>query len=241
MLVFLLLGELTALFFLSRWLTQSVFALFLLVFRARSVAVTIVLLLEFPGTVVHELAHLFTAEILRVPTGKLTLVPESIREETVRSGSVTIAETDPIRRSVIGLAPLFAGILVLTAISYFLPQVLPNREDLRDTGYWGKWSSYLFLALSYLLFAVSNTMFSSSEDLKGFWPVAIIIGVLFGTLYFIGIRLELTGSALVVATNILTTLVGSLGVVLGINVVLLLVTKLLASAVMRVFRVKIVS
>src|SRR3989337_2674203 len=91
-------AELIALYVLSQSLTQAVFELTVLVFRARSVGITIVTLLTFPGTVVHELSHLFTAEVLGVRTGKLTLVPENIREEEVKAGSVMIADTDPFRR-----------------------------------------------------------------------------------------------------------------------------------------------
>src|SRR3989344_9654538 len=118
MLLLLLLIEPLALYFLSRWVSKSLFVLFLLLFRSRSVAISLLLVLTFPGTVIHELAHLFTAEILRVPTGKLTLVPESIREASIKSGSVAIAETDPFRRYAIGLAPLFTGVVAISAISY---------------------------------------------------------------------------------------------------------------------------
>jgi len=222
--VFLLFCELTLLYFLSRWVSQSLFTLFLLLFRARPVAVSMILLLQFPGTVIHELAHLFTAEILRVPTGKLTLVPESIRDENIRSGSVTIAQSDPFRRYAIGLAPIFAGLLVLTSISYFLSQNIPN---------WIYWS------LIYLLFAVSNSMFSSPEDLKGFWPFAVVF-IAFATIfYFLGIRFELTGYTLELVTRILTTLTKSLGLVLGVNAILLVVSRSLMMVLLRIFRVRI--
>src|SRR5260221_6045484 len=115
-LVGVLLLELCALYFLSRWVTQAIFTLFLLFFRIRSVALSLLLVLEFPGTVIHELAHLFTAEVLGVRTGKLTLEPESIRGESIKAGSVMIAQSDPFRRYAIGLAPVFVGIFVLTAI-----------------------------------------------------------------------------------------------------------------------------
>ncbi len=218
MVFYVLLAELVALYFLSRWVTKALFMFFLLIFRARSVAISLLLVLEFPGTVIHELAHLFTAEILGVKTGKLRLEPESIREDDITSGSVMISESDPFRRYARGLAPLFAGIIVLTALSYFLSQALPQWH------YWG---------LGYLMFAVSNSMFSSPADLKGFIPFAITVGILIASAYFLGIRIALTGQILEVVTRILTTLTQSLGVVLGVNVALLFITKLLSHIIGR--------
>ena len=216
--------QLIALFFLSRWLTKSLFTLFLIIFRARSVAITTLLLLTFPGTVIHELAHLFTAEVLRIPTGKLTLVPENIREERIKSGSVAIGETDPFRRYAIGLAPLFWGMIVLTATAYFLPTVS---------------SPYLFVLIAYLLFSVSNSMFSSPEDLKGFIPFALVVGLFLAAGYYLGLRFELTGQALEVATRTLTTLTDSLTIVLLVNVGLLVASLGLTKLLVRVLRLRI--
>src|SRR5258706_13434406 len=119
----LLAGELIVLYFISQRLTQAVYNLTYLLFQARSIAVTVVTLVSFPGTVIHELSHLFTAEILGVHTGKLTLVPENIAEEEVKAGSVMIAHSDPFRRYAIGLAPIFSGLLAITTLSYFLPDL----------------------------------------------------------------------------------------------------------------------
>lgn len=206
--IWILILELIFLYFLSRSLSQSLFGLFLVIFRSRPVAISIILLLQFPGTVIHELAHLFTAEILRVPTGKLTLVPENIRESHIRSGSVAIAESDPFRRYAIGLAPLIAGMFVLTAIAYLASQ----GETLQG---------WVRILTGYILFTVSNTMFSSPEDLKGFWPFAFVLGLFILGGYLLGIRFGLTGQTLIIATDILATLTRSLGLVIAINFVLL--------------------
>ena len=55
MLFGVLILELAALYFLSRWVTRAIFTFFLLVFRVRAVAVSLLLVLQFPGTVIHEL------------------------------------------------------------------------------------------------------------------------------------------------------------------------------------------
>lgn len=227
MTLLLLLAELAVLLFLSRLLIQKLYTFFLLVFRARSVAVSIVTLLLFPGTVIHELSHLFTAEVLGVRTGKLSLTPESIRETSIKAGSVSIAQTGPIRRAAIGLSPIFAGLLSLAALSYFLPEALPDWTNLTNWSYWDNPSAYLFLLIAYLLFSVSNTMFSSREDLKGFWPLAITLGLFVGAAYAIGLRIGLEGKVLELATTILFALVQSLGLVLAVNGLLVLTLHVL--------------
>jgi hypothetical protein len=238
MLLFVLLTELLALYFLSGWVTTSVYTLLLLVFRIRSVAISILLLMQFPGTVVHELAHLFTAEILRVPTGKLTLVPESIRDAQIRSGSVMIGESDPFRRYAIGLAPLFTGMIVLSALSYFLPSLW---ESVRSSGIplFQNIDTYWLALIGYCIFAISNAMFPSSQDLKGFTPFAIALAGLGIAGYLIGMRFMLHGHALELATQILTTLTQTVQIVLLLNIVLLIASWGLTQVLLRVFGLRV--
>lgn len=222
MIQFLILtAELTLLYFLSRWLTQTLYTFFLLIFKIRSIAMSLVTLLLFPGTVIHELSHLFVAEILGVRTGKLTLAPEEIRETNVKAGSVTIAATDPIRRTLIGIAPVFTGIASLAALSYFTRGPLAVlQEDLLQ-------NALIPAAYYYLLFAISNSMFSSKQDLKGFWPVAIIVSCIITAGFLAGIRFGLTGQAAIIAEQIITSLIRSLAQVLAVNGGLLLVVSIL--------------
>ncbi|MCX6794337.1 MAG: hypothetical protein NTY06_04525 [Candidatus Gottesmanbacteria bacterium] len=224
MILFLLLfTELFILFFLSRRLTQGTYDLCILLFRARSVAITIITILNFPGTVIHELSHLFTAEVLGVRTGKLTLVPESIQKDPstslgteIKAGSVMIAATDPFRRYLIGLAPIVTGLVAITAISYTLFQYVPN---------WGSWEVWGYWGGGYLLLVISNAMFSSAEDLKGFLPFIITLGIMIAAAYVAGFRVGITGPALSVSTQILDALTKSLGGVLALNIIGIILTK----------------
>ncbi len=222
----LLCTELIILFFISQWLTQSLFELCLLVFRARSVGITIITILNFPGTVIHELSHLFTAEVLGVHTGKLTLVPESIQEDTIKAGSVMITQTDPFRRYLIGLAPTVTGLVSITALSYFLSQQYSPI-------------TLLTVLYFYLLLTIGNSMFSSSEDLKGFIPFIITLAIMAGTAYFAGFRIGITGPALSVATTILDALTKSLGIVLALNVTGFILIKSLILLTEKITRRKI--
>jgi hypothetical protein len=231
--------ELAALYFLSRWVSEALYSLVYLVTRSRTVTMSFLLLVTFPGTVVHELSHLFSATILGVPAGKLTLTPEIIREKdqktgrnediVTKAGSVAIAHTDPIRRFAIGLSPVAGGIIILTALAYFLQ----DQGYTGNTGYWG------YIGLGYLLFSVSNAMFSSPQDLKGSLPVIIAVTILAGLLYYVGFRIALTGAVLDLVTRIVTTLAGSLAIVIAINLTILAITRLITMGLERILGVKV--
>ena len=221
----LLLAELLGLYFLAQGLTQVFYDVCFLLFRSRTLAITIITLITFPGTVIHELSHLFTAEILGVHTGKLTLVPEGINEEEVKAGSVMISESDPFRRYLIGLAPLFTGLIFITALSYLLinPTVIPII--LPELSIFNYQFSIISLLILYLLLAISNSMFSSKEDLKGFIPFAIALGAMIVAGYVAGLRIGITGVLLTFVTTLLDALTKSLAVVLVINLVGLIIMK----------------
>lgn len=222
---------------LSHLATTNLFALVYRVSHHKNFSLSLLTILLFPGTIIHELSHLFTAEILGVRTGKLSLTPEGIegiggiegqwgREgqegKEIRTGSVAIAKTDPIRRTIIGLAPVFVGLLALMAVSYFLPI---NWTD------WNNWTNSKNLLLLYLLFAVSNSMFSSREDMKGVIPVFLTLGLFAGAAYVAGFRFSLTGQAEVFVVRVLESLTKSLGLVLAVNGVILLTVKVLLGVI----------
>lgn len=205
--------ELVLLYLLSRWVTRALFEVAYRLTRARSLSVSFLTLLLFPGTVIHELSHLFTAEILGVPTGKLTLVPEAIQKEEIRTGSVAISKTDPFRRALIGLAPLLVGIgAIITLTQIYSLYVQPT---------------IITISYYYLLFAISNAMFPSATDMKGVWPVGIVLGLIIALASGVGVHFSLSGQALDVVTKLIVSLTDHLKIVLALNGGLLLLTYLL--------------
>lgn len=222
----LFIAELALLYLLSRRVIQTMYRLLHLLTRSRTIAIWIVSIVFFPGTVVHELAHLFTAEILGVHTGKLTLVPESLEGTEIKAGGVMIAETDPLRRTLIGVAPVIWGITLLAALSYWLPNlwqqtIVTINQGNTSTDY----SLYALLLILYALFSVSNSMFSSPEDMKGVIPFVVTLGLFTAAGYVAGLRVGLTDALLAGWNPVVQTLVGSLGIVLMVNLVVLLIAS----------------
>lgn len=135
-----------------------------------------------PGVIIHELSHLLMAVILFVSVGDMEFTPK-ISSSGIKLGSIEIAKTDPIRRSIIGFAPVFVGLMIVVGIVYvFTSNIVFYRDK----------ETYVFaavvLALTYILFSISNTMFSSRRDMEGTIEILATLLIIFIVSYFIGFR-----------------------------------------------------
>jgi len=224
MLIVIILIELLILFLLSNRLSNALFRLFWVIFKNKYIASGILTFILLPGTVVHEFSHLLSAEILRVPTGEISFSPKikhlENHQEEIGMGSVEIASTDPFRKFIIGIAPTMSGLLVLILLiwlwQHFYPQMVLT---------WHKVG--LTVLIGYFLFAVSSNMFSSQSDMKDVWYLPFIFILIAVALYIVGIRINLTGQILGIITDFLTILSKALGIVIGVNILVLTVNLLL--------------
>ena len=133
------------------------------------------ILLFLPGTFLHELSHYIAAKLLFVRVGKFSLRPEK-RETEIVLGSVAIEKTNIVKRLIIGAAPVIVGLFLIIGIVY----LVVTRELTSD------WRVVAFL--SYFIFVVGNTMFSSKKDMEGAWKVIIFSLVIGVILYLLGLR-----------------------------------------------------
>lgn len=152
--------EICILFSLSRVLSRTL---------SRFLSIQFLSLLFLPGVIVHELSHLLVAGVLFVPIGEIEFLPKRV-EGGVKLGSVGIGKTDPIRRAIVGLAPILVGVLSLFAIASFY--------------FAGSYELFTWQTLLpfYASFQIGNTMFSSAKDLEGFLELVLVVG--FFTLVF---------------------------------------------------------
>ncbi len=156
-------SELVLLFILSKKLIQSLVQLIYRFTKSHRVVVHSLAILFLPGTIVHELAHLLFAGIMLVPVGELSVLPE-IEERGVKLGSVQIGHCDPFRRTIIGVAPVLLGLILIFAI-FLLVKI----------GFSPWWQVILAL---YFIFQIGNTMFSSKKDVEGSIIFLILVVVL---------------------------------------------------------------
>lgn len=145
-------SELILLFILSRRLINSLSRLIYRLTKSHRVVVHVLALIFLPGTIVHELAHLLFAGVMLVPVGELSVVPE-VEEKGVKLGSVQIGHTDPFRRTIVGVAPVLLGMILIFSIFLFV--------KIGVSPWW-----QVLLAL-YFIFEIGNTMFSSKKDIEG--------------------------------------------------------------------------
>lgn len=143
----------------------------------RKVNFYIFAILFLPGTFIHEISHFLVALFLLVPVGQIDLMPQK-EERELKLGSVPIAKTDPIRRTLIGIAPIFFGLLILLGSIFYV-----YKNNL--------YTLPVILLIIYLSFEIGNTMFSSKKDLEGWWQFLLIVTVIFVILYYLGLRLSI--------------------------------------------------
>lgn len=218
--------ELLIIFFLSKRLTTILYTIFVHVFNSKRISIAFLSFIYLPGTAIHELAHLIVAEILRVPTGKISFTPQKEEDQEIQLGSLEIGSTDLVRRYLIGFAPLFVGTFFLSLLVWLLQHFWPQLTT---------WPPKLVLigVIGYLLFSLSNNMFSSRKDLEGFIFVVPALVILFAAFYLVGIRITLTGKALEIYQQISSGLSKALGIVIGVNFLILLVNSTLLHGIFR--------
>lgn len=161
---FLIVLELVCLYFLSILFAHK-FAVLVLRFGSnQKLLVATYSIVFLPGIIVHELSHFFMAAILAVPIGQVNIIPEVVGKE-VRFGSVSIEKVDFLRRALVGVAPLLVGTAVVVGGLSYLIGAQPALP-------W--WQTALVVAL---VFQISNTMFSSHQDLEALPEALAILGI----------------------------------------------------------------
>lgn len=178
---------------LKRWIVVHTRGVGLLLSGSRAVATWLYFFLFLPGIFLHELSHWLAATLLLVPVRRFAVWPKAKRRGDVQLGSVEVAAVDPFRHSLIGIAPLLGGSLVVWLIGRFLNlgelgrafasgnvEIILNaaRTTLSTPDFW------LWL---YLLFAVSNAMLPSPSDREAWRSVLTFLGLLVVLLAGLGI------------------------------------------------------
>lgn len=165
----------------DRWLHRNLQGVMLLLANDEEIALWLYAILLLPGVALHELSHAVTAAILGVKIGRINILPRRAGKR-IQLGFVPVQETDVVRASLIGVAPLVIGGGFIVALGYAIfgtPDVLAALSSgdvlaalrglsvaLQAPDVW-LWA--------YLVFAIGNTMLPSSADTHA-WPA--LAGVL---------------------------------------------------------------
>ncbi len=169
--------EIFVLYLLARKTSRKILMFFYKLTKNKKSAIYLFALLFFPGTFIHEMSHFLTGLFLLVPVGKVELFPK-IEEDGVKMGSVGIGKTDPVRRTLIGVAPVLFGLaIILGSVFYVFVNNLFSTP-------------LVLIILAYIVFEVGNTMFSSKKDLEGALAVFATAGIIYLFLYIFGLRVN---------------------------------------------------
>ncbi len=182
-----LLLSLGPLLYLQKRLHFEIQAVFLLLTHRVEVSIVLFSLIFFPGVLIHELSHFTMAKILLVKTGKISLIPRADRKGFLRMGYVETAKTDPLRDTLIGLAPLISGGLIVAYIGLIRLQLADVWSQTQAAGL-GMGLESLYQATQqpdfwiwfYLGFTVSSMMLPSESDRRswitiGLWIAGLLV------------------------------------------------------------------
>jgi hypothetical protein len=221
-----------ALILLTQWITKHIQGIGFLLMQDGEAALIIYFCLILPGVVIHELSHALVAWVLGVKVRKLSIgITRKRRGGSVALGSVEIAQADPFRSSLIGLAPLIAGTVVVLLIGSQVfglrPFVVNDADKL-----WSELQSIYrtpdFWLWVYLVFAISNAMLPSTADRHAWGTALIFIGILVVFVYVTGLVQSLTtGSFAVTAGSWVRSAMDQLTWAFGITVAVDLVVAAL--------------
>lgn len=210
---FLILVLIMALIYLtSIWVETSVGYILLCLFRSKNLTVWVYILLFLPGTLIHEVSHILVATLLGLKTFGLSVIPR-VEEDRVVAGEAYIQASDPVRQSLVGMAPFIVGQLLLISLSWYLRNTSLN---------W--WQIGIIL---YLVFQITNTQFSSKKDLEG-------TGIVVAVLLSVAVLFQLAGLELwesfvrfvIENANWWTQLASLFLIPLGINLIVIFLGKI---------------
>lgn len=208
-------------FFLARLLIKALYLLFFLLTNNKTASIHLLAYLLLPGTLVHEVSHLFMAGVLGVPTGELSIIPQ-IEDKAVKTGTLKIAKVDPFRRTIIGLAPTLVGSGLMLFISSFLLKLETlNLEQILALP--DQPLNFLFL---YLLLTISLSMFSSKKDLEAIFIPLFILACFLIAFYLGGFKLSFSEKVLEALASLLQNLNNTFLLTILLELVLLLITRL---------------
>jgi len=225
---------LVPLILLQRLLHREIQAVFLILTRNAQLTMGIFQFIFLPGVFLHEASHFLMAKILRVPTGRFSILPQPLPDGRLRMGYVETAHADIVRDSLIGAAPLIVGTIFVAYISIYRLEMRVLWDVLRNGQFNLFWMGVRalptvqdFYLWFYITFAISSTMMPSDSDRHAWLELAISVGVLFLLALLIGAGPWMLNTIAPVVSNFLSSVAVIFGLSSIVHIVLVLPTALL--------------
>lgn len=178
---------------LQRLLHREIQTLFFFITHNPDAAIILFAIVFLPGVFVHELSHLLVARLLGVHTGRFSLIPKPLPGGHLQLGYVETEQTDWVRASLVGAAPLITGGAIIGYLANdqlhlpFLWNFLQNGQaNLFWLGLRSLPSVPNFWLWFYLTFVISSTMLPSNSDRRAWLPLGFVLIILFGSAILFG-------------------------------------------------------
>lgn len=238
---------LVPLIILQRLLHREIQAVFLILTRNAQITMGVFQFIFLPGVLLHETSHFLMAKLLRVPTGRFSILPKPLPDGRLQMGYVETAKADIVRDSLIGAAPLIIGTLFVAYAAIYQLEMRVLWDVLRDGKFNLFWMGiralpnvqdfYLWL---YLTFAVSSMMMPSESDRHAWLELVISVGVLFSIALLIGAGPWMLNNVAPLISNFLSSVAVIFGLSSLVHVVLVLPTALIHKLLTRITGVDVV-
>ena len=205
---------------LQQWLHRHIQGFVVMLTGNSGWAMKLLFYLLLPGILLHEISHYVAAKILMVHTSGIHLGIKPIKGNQISLGSVMIGRTDPLRESLIGIAPFVVGIGAIWAIAGYGFDVWPEAGLTytqiihRVTDYANDWTTWLDL---YLIFAVSTAMIPSQSDREPWGPVITVLGLSALVFSLLGWTPRVPADLVQFARQMVSGLTLALGVAVAVN------------------------
>ncbi len=176
----------------SQEIGQRIQGIVSLLTGSQDLAMVVLFLVFLPGILLHEGAHWAMARLLGLRTGKFRVWPRRMGRH-IGMGSVSVARGGPVRDSLVGLAPLLVGSLVVGWIGGRLDQAGGVTAQWQQGSgplqgivalFRGLGTASDGLLWGYLLFAVANAMMPSASDREPLGTLGLYLAG-FGLLYLL--------------------------------------------------------
>lgn len=222
--------------FLQQWLHRHIQGFVMILTGNSGWAVKLLFYLLLPGILLHEASHYVAAQILLVRTHGVHIGIGQTKKKQISLGSVKIDRTDPVRESIIGIAPFVVGISAIWLIAGWGFDLWPNsglsfEQMFRRVGdYANDWLTWVDL---YLVFAVSTAMIPSESDREPWGPVITFTGLIVAVLFLLGWTPRVPPDLVQLARQLLDALTFALGIAVVVNTIVAFVLWLVEQMVVR--------
>lgn len=224
---------------LSRQISVNVQLLVYYLTRSLDAPTVAIFLIFLPGVIIHEAAHWSMARLLGLKTGKFRVWPKR-HGKHIGLGSVSVQSRGPLWDSLVGVAPLVVGSILIGLIGNYIFNAFSVTGTLTQgrlqeafQAFWAALGERDGILWAYLLFAIANAMMPSASDREPVKPVLLYASVASVLYVLLGMPLQgvqalmlwLTPSLQILTSALFFTILLDLAILAALSVVRLLVVR----------------